>query len=64
MVGQRRLGCNHAAARFREVIRLSGAGTWPALAADFLLGQGFVGTVSVKGGTGAWVRSRRPVETD
>jgi rhodanese-related sulfurtransferase len=31
-------------------------------ATDFLLGQGFEGAVSVKGGTGAWARTRRPME--
>ena len=33
-------------------------------AADFLLAQGFEGTVSVKGGTGAWVRTQRQIERD
>ena len=30
-------------------------------AANFLLDQGFEGTVSVRGGTGAWARSGRPI---
>ena len=30
-------------------------------ATDFLLGQGFEGAVSVKGGTGAWARTNRPL---
>jgi rhodanese-related sulfurtransferase len=30
-------------------------------AADFLLGQGFEGAVSVKGGTSAWARTDRPL---
>ena len=28
---------------------------------NFLLDQGFEGTVSVRGGTGAWARSGRPI---
>jgi rhodanese-related sulfurtransferase len=30
-------------------------------ATDYLLDQGFEGTVSVRGGTGAWARSGRPI---
>ena len=30
-------------------------------ATDYLLDQGFEGTVSVRGGTGAWARSGRPL---
>ena len=30
-------------------------------ATNFLLDQGFEGTVSVRGGTGAWARSGRPI---
>jgi rhodanese-related sulfurtransferase len=33
-----------------------------ASATDFLLGQGFAGTVSVRGGTSAWARANRPLE--
>ncbi|MGD0863811.1 MAG: rhodanese-like domain-containing protein [Candidatus Limnocylindrales bacterium] len=33
-------------------------------ATDFLLGHGFAGAVSVKGGTGAWARTKRPMERD
>jgi RND superfamily putative drug exporter len=33
-------------------------------ATDYLLSQGFEGAVSVKGGTGAWARSNRPIERD
>ena len=33
-------------------------------AADFLLSRGFVGAVSVRGGTGAWARAGRPIEKD
>ena len=33
-------------------------------ATDYLLGQGFDGAVSVRGGTGAWARSDRPIERD
>jgi RND superfamily putative drug exporter len=32
--------------------------------ADYLLSQGFEGAVSVKGGTGAWATSNRPIEKD
>ena len=32
--------------------------------ADYLLSQGFEGAVSVKGGTGAWAVSNRPLEKD
>jgi rhodanese-related sulfurtransferase len=32
--------------------------------ANYILGQGFEGACSVKGGTGAWVRSNRPIEKD
>jgi rhodanese-related sulfurtransferase len=31
-------------------------------AAEYLLGQGFAGTVSVAGGTSAWARTDRPTE--
>lgn len=40
------------------------SGSRSMAATDFLLGQGFEGAVSVKGGTGAWVRSHRQVERD
>jgi len=30
--------------------------------AEYLLGQGFEGAVSVAGGTGAWARTNRPTE--
>jgi rhodanese-related sulfurtransferase len=33
-------------------------------ATDYLLDRGFEGAVSVKGGTSAWVRTQRPLETD
>ena len=33
-------------------------------ATDFLLSQGFEGAMSVKGGTGAWARTKRPLERD
>jgi hydroxyacylglutathione hydrolase len=33
-------------------------------ARDFLLGQGFVGAVSVRGGTSAWTRAQKPLERD
>jgi rhodanese-related sulfurtransferase len=31
-------------------------------ATDYLLSQGFAGAVSVRGGTGAWARTQRPLE--
>ena len=37
------------------------SGSRSRTAADFLLGQGFEGAVSVKGGTGAWARTNRPL---
>jgi rhodanese-related sulfurtransferase len=33
-------------------------------ATDYLLSQGFSGAVSVRGGTGAWARTLRPLERD
>jgi len=33
-------------------------------ATDYLLAQGFEGAASVRGGTGAWARSQRPIEKD
>jgi rhodanese-related sulfurtransferase len=33
-------------------------------AKDYLLGQGFEGAVSVKGGTSAWARTKRPLARD
>ena len=33
-------------------------------ATDYLLAQGFEGAASVRGGTGAWARSQRPIERD
>lgn len=33
-------------------------------ATDILLGQGFDGAVSVRGGTSAWARTNRPLEKD
>jgi len=40
------------------------SGSRSLAAADYLLGQGFEGAVSVRGGTGAWARARRPLERD
>jgi rhodanese-related sulfurtransferase len=34
------------------------------VATHYLLARGFPGTVSVRGGTSAWVRSQRPLERD
>jgi rhodanese-related sulfurtransferase len=38
------------------------SGSRSLAAAEFLLGQGFDGAVSVAGGTGAWARTNRPTE--
>lgn len=40
------------------------SGSRSLAATDYLLGQGFEGAVSVRGGTGAWSRTRRPLERD
>ena len=40
------------------------SGSRSLAATDYLLGQGFDGAVSVRGGTGAWARTRRPLESD
>jgi rhodanese-related sulfurtransferase len=40
------------------------SGTRSLAATDFLLSQGFEGATSVRGGTGAWIRSNRPVERE
>lgn len=40
------------------------SGSRSRVATDFLLGQGFEGTVSVRGGTSAWARAGRPIEKD
>lgn len=40
------------------------SGSRSLAAAEYLLAQGFEGAVSVRGGTGAWVRAQRPVERD
>jgi rhodanese-related sulfurtransferase len=38
------------------------SGSRSLAATDFLLSRGFDGAVSVKGGTGAWARTQRPLE--
>jgi rhodanese-related sulfurtransferase len=38
------------------------SGSRSLAAAEYLLGQGFEGAVSVRGGTGAWARTNRPTE--
>ena len=38
------------------------SGSRSIAATDFLLRQGFRGAVSVRGGTEAWARGRRPIE--
>ena len=40
------------------------SGSRSLAATDFLLAQGFAGTVSVKGGTGLWAVTQRPLESD
>jgi rhodanese-related sulfurtransferase len=40
------------------------SGSRSLAATDYLLGQGFEGAVSVRGGTGAWARTQRPLERD
>jgi rhodanese-related sulfurtransferase len=40
------------------------SGSRSLAAAEYLLAQGFEGVVSVRGGTGAWVRTQRPIERD
>ncbi len=40
------------------------SGSRSLAATDFLLSRGFEGAVSVKGGTGAWARTMRPLERD
>lgn len=37
------------------------SGSRSRTATDYLVEQGFAGTVSVSGGTGAWARSGRPI---
>ncbi|MGD0019435.1 MAG: rhodanese-like domain-containing protein [Candidatus Limnocylindrales bacterium] len=38
------------------------SGSRSLAAAEFLLGRGFEGSVSVRGGTGAWARTNRPLD--
>lgn len=38
------------------------SGSRSMVATDFLLGQGFEGAVSVRGGTDAWARTKRPLD--
>ena len=40
------------------------SGSRSLAATDYLLGQGFEGAASVRGGTGAWARTQRPLERD
>ena len=40
------------------------SGSRSLAATEYLLGQGFEGTVSVHGGTSAWARTQRPLERD
>jgi rhodanese-related sulfurtransferase len=50
--------------RDKRILVICESGSRSLAAAEFLLRNGFVETASVRGGTGAWVRSRRPVERD
>lgn len=45
-----------------RVVVICQSGNRSLAATDFLLTQGFIGSVSVAGGTSAWVRSGRRVE--
>jgi rhodanese-related sulfurtransferase len=40
------------------------SGSRSLTATDFLLSSGFGGALSVRGGTGAWARTHRPLERD
>lgn len=40
------------------------SGSRSLAATDYLLAQGFEGAVSVRGGTGAWARTKRPLERE
>jgi rhodanese-related sulfurtransferase len=40
------------------------SGSRSLAATDYLLAHGFEGAVSIKGGTGAWARTQRPLERD
>jgi rhodanese-related sulfurtransferase len=50
--------------RDKRILVICESGSRSLAAAEFLLRNGFEETASVRGGTGAWVRSRRPVERD
>jgi rhodanese-related sulfurtransferase len=50
--------------RDKRLLVICESGSRSLAAADFLIRNCFEGTVSVRGGTSAWARSRRPMETD
>jgi len=50
--------------RDKRILVICESGSRSLAATDFLLKSGFVDTASVRGGTSAWARSRRPLEVD
>ncbi len=50
--------------RDKRILVICESGSRSLAGAEFLLRNGFDGAASVRGGTGAWVRSRRPIEKD
>jgi len=50
--------------RDKRILLICESGSRSLAAADFLLRSGFEGALSVKGGTGAWARTNRPLEKD
>ncbi len=48
--------------RDKRVLVICQSGNRSLAATDFLLAQGFEGAASVRGGTGAWARSGRPLD--
>ncbi len=48
--------------RDRRIAVICQSGNRSLAATDFLLQRGFEGAASVRGGTGAWARSGRPIE--
>lgn len=48
--------------RDKRVLVVCQSGNRSLAATDFLIAQGFEGAASVRGGTGAWARSGRPLD--
>lgn len=48
--------------RDKRVLVICQSGNRSLAATDFLLGQGFEGAASIRGGTSAWARSGRPLD--